>query len=228
MANGYYVTVKTDAGSYRIFVETGDAPPSPATAQLLASVGDIAGNTLSPQAAVLAVAASDSPKTSNKLGASTDFWNSSIRNWVLLAAGVGLTLGLIFALRSSGSKSSPTQNLTQAQAQVAQDQLAQQISSTTGALKAAGYSQATIQRARNQVALEYGTRIVERTIARPSQNIDTNHVVLVTGVASPDHYASLDQIDTREYLKSLSVSPNAADITRNTAIVHNLSTDIPR
>jgi len=149
-------------------------------------------------------------------------WDTTWGKLAVIGTLSTLTALGIYALVSSGSNSSSsgTKNMTPAQAAVAQTQLRQVLSRTSGFLKAAGYDPQTILRAQNQVNIIYGTPIALSTIV-PDETQDTTPLFVV-GRNNPMHYASLETLDTQAYLSSLSRSPAMRDITKNSAAVHGL------
>src|ERR1700690_4455517 len=135
----------------------------------------------------------------------------------LLVGGAILAIGLIvyFAERSSHSNNQLAKEMTQAQAQVAQQQLDQQLTTTAKVFQKAGYNTGVIAQEQHRVALVYGTQIVENTIPSSAPGVTPQTSVYVTGTSAPTHYASLQNVDTHAYINSLSVHPNAQEITKN-------------
>ena len=154
-------------------------------------------------------------------------WDSTWGKWVLVGALSAATILLIVKLTASHSSRKNTATpvvMTARQATLAQAQLDKQLSNESQVLKAEGYSADIIAQSRNQVEIVDGTQIALATIA--SGRGKNKSPLFVTGSDTPEHYASLANVNTRAYAGSLSVSPSQNDMTQNTAAVHGLSTGI--
>jgi hypothetical protein len=149
-----------------------------------------------------------------------DTWNST-RGKLILLGSIAALAAVVIAVATLSSKrkdSSSKSTMTPAQAVAARTQLNQQITTESQALKSAGYSDSTIRISQNEVALQYGTQIAAATIVSPPPK--EYGVLYVTKATSPENYASLESINSQAYITSLSRSPSANDILRNSAAVH--------
>jgi hypothetical protein len=144
-----------------------------------------------------------------------------------VATGI-LVLALIAKIASDrpGSVGSTTSNPIPAG--VALQQLDKQLNTTAKILNNFGYNPALIARQKTIATLASGTQIMELAIPNPGTNAYLDGELVAVGPSSPDRYASIQSVDTNAYLMSLSQHPTVRDITRNSAAVHGLGTEIEK